>query len=270
MSLLLCRQEHVKRPFYVESLGIHLYSIQELAYVIYHYPLLSLDDFINEGFLEFMRDELNQGFLALKIERWLKSSEDPDEVLSMILQESDYFTPAEMNRYRQQLAAIRKKHPAEYKKLKADELFSVRQYGRASRLYTELLEYPADSYVNEVFTARIWNNMGSCYARMFRMDKAMEAYARSYAIHPQPKVLEQMYCLTRLNQQLTLGSRFEALITAEMRQVWDADIQDAQEHAAAQEAVLQVEELFARDPIKRQAGEAQLLGRWKKEYRAMV
>ena len=31
MSLLLCRQEPVKCPYYVEALDLHLYSSQELC-----------------------------------------------------------------------------------------------------------------------------------------------------------------------------------------------------------------------------------------------
>ena len=34
MSLILCRQEPVTVPLYIEDLGIHLYSSQELCYVI--------------------------------------------------------------------------------------------------------------------------------------------------------------------------------------------------------------------------------------------
>ena len=65
MSLLLCRQEHVKRPYFVEAMGVHLYSSQELSYVIFNHPLLVLDDFIDERLLTFLREELNQGFWLL-------------------------------------------------------------------------------------------------------------------------------------------------------------------------------------------------------------
>ena len=37
MSLLLCRQEQVEHPYFIEELGIHLYSSQELCYVIYNH-----------------------------------------------------------------------------------------------------------------------------------------------------------------------------------------------------------------------------------------
>ena len=47
MSLILCRQEPVASPYFVEELGVHLYSSQELNYVIYHHPLLVMEDFVN-------------------------------------------------------------------------------------------------------------------------------------------------------------------------------------------------------------------------------
>ena len=58
MSLILCRQEPVKIPLYIEDLGIHIYSSQELCYVIYNNPLLVLEDFIDKRLTEFLRSEL--------------------------------------------------------------------------------------------------------------------------------------------------------------------------------------------------------------------
>ena len=103
MSLLLCSQEYARRPLYVELLGIHLFTPQELSYVIYHYPLLVLDGFINDSLLEFLREELNMGLLAVKLERWLKRQEKLDEALLLILQESGYYSGAEIGRFKHRL-----------------------------------------------------------------------------------------------------------------------------------------------------------------------
>ena len=69
MSLILCRQEPVKIPLYIEDLGIHIYSSQELCYVIYNNPLLVLEDFIDSRLTEFLRDRkstrLNSSHVAL-------------------------------------------------------------------------------------------------------------------------------------------------------------------------------------------------------------
>ncbi len=270
MSLLLCRQENVKRPYYVETLGIRIYSSQELSYVIYHYPLLVMEDFVGESLLEFMREELNQGFLALKVERWLKSGEDPDEALILILQECDYYRPGEISHYRQQLTSLRKKHPAEFKKLLADELFSMRQYGRALNLYRELLEFPRDEYVDDLFLGRIWNNLGSCYARMFQTKRAFEAYGYAYSRAPEEQILKQIYWLTKLDRGLKLGERLGALITEEKTRQWDQFMDEARAQAVQSETVKQMEEIFGQEEDARREKESELLHNWKQEYRGMI
>ena len=270
MSLWLCRQEQVHHPFYVENLNIHLHSSQELSYVICQYPLMVMDGFVDENLLEFLREELDLGFLALKLERWLASHEDPDEALVMILQECDYYTSAEIARYRQKLTELRRKHPAEYRKMKADELFAMHQYGRAAKVYQELLESPKDSYVNEVYEGRIWNNLGSCYARQFRMQEAFDAYERAYNKLGKEEVLQSLYCLTKLDDSLTMGDRMKALMTEDLQKVWDGRFAQVQEQAGQSDAVGQLEDMFQRDSIRRQAGAASMIHRWKQEYRNMV
>ena len=101
MSLILCRQEPVKIPLYIEDLGIHIYSSQELCYVIYNNPLLVLEDFIDSRLTEFLRSELRMPFLAEKIEKWMESRGATEEILYLILQECNYYSPKEQVAYRQ-------------------------------------------------------------------------------------------------------------------------------------------------------------------------
>lgn len=270
MSLLLCRQELVRHPFYVEVLGIHLYSSQELCYVIYNHPLLALDGFLSEFLLAFLRDELNLGFLAMKLERWLKSGENPSDALVMILQECDYYKPVEINRFKQQMTGIRRMHEAEYRKRKADELFTLHQYGRAVEQYQELLDFPADSYVDDMFIGRIWNNLGACYARMFQLERAFAAYEKAYGKTGERQALERIYELTLIDGRLAMGERLDLLVTQELRDDWEARIKAAREKASQSDQVKEIEELFKKDPIKRHAGAAKLIARWKQEYRSMV
>lgn len=270
MSLLLCRQEHVSHPYYIESLGVHLYSFQELSYVIYHYPLLVMDGFVGESLYAFLRDELNQGFLALKMERWIKSGENPDEALILLLQECAYCTPGEIAKFKVQLESLRAKHPAELLKLKADELFGLRQYGRAVELYEELLEYPSDGYVDDKFRGRIWNNLGSACARMFQLEKALEAYEKAYLRMTDPQILGQIYQLTQIDNRLKPGDRLSALMTEELKRAWDERRKAAREAAAEAEPVKALETLFQKDSIRRRAGETELIRAWKQEYRSMV
>ena len=199
MSLRLCRSEKVKNPYYVSFLGMHLYSSQELAYVIYHYPLLVMDCLVNESLLDFLREELNMGFLALKLENWEKSGEDPDEMLIFLLQESDYYSQNEISEYRQTLSGYRKQPPAEMKKLKADALFGMRQYGKAVRLYQEILDDLQEETGSDELAAAVWNNLGACYGRMFLFARAAEAYEKAYNRSGSRECLRSLYWIEKLD-----------------------------------------------------------------------
>ena len=68
MSLILCRHEPVRHPYYIERLGIHIASSQELCYVIYNNPLLAMEGLINDNLITFIRTELDMAFLAGKLD----------------------------------------------------------------------------------------------------------------------------------------------------------------------------------------------------------
>ena len=135
MSLILCRQEPVRHPFYIERLGVHIASSQELCYIIYQNPLLVLDGFVDDRLIEFIRSELGLSFLAGKLEAWQRSGENQDELPIVILQECCYYTAKEIAAYRQKLAAFRKMNAAEFRKETADYYFRLRQFGTAIYYY---------------------------------------------------------------------------------------------------------------------------------------
>ena len=58
MSLILCRYEPVKHPYFIERLGIHIMSSQELCYILYNHPLLAMDGFIDQALIQFIEEEL--------------------------------------------------------------------------------------------------------------------------------------------------------------------------------------------------------------------
>ena len=131
MSVILCRQKRAGNPYYIEGLGIHIYSAQELCYAVYHHPLLFMDGFVDGNLLEFVREELGMGFAAARLEQRQKSGDRSEELLFQLMQECDYYTTMELNKLRQTFAALKKLPPLEYAKEKADYLAEYKQYGKA-------------------------------------------------------------------------------------------------------------------------------------------
>lgn len=270
MSVILCKREQVSHPYFLETLGIQVYTSQELCYVIYHHPLLAMEDFVNQSLIDFIRNELDMGFTALKMERRIKGGENPDETLLLFLKECDYYTSAEINHLRQRISGFRKLSFLEYAKRKADYLFDFKQYGKAIASYEKILEDVRFPRMDVRFQGRIWNNLGTCYARIFQFQNAMEAFEQAYEKTEDSTVLERIYHLVRLNQGLSLNEAYRLTITAEKKAAWEQDLQEAKEKAKDSREQEKIKELFTKDPIKRMEGAAKMVDNWKQEYRGMA
>lgn len=266
MSLILCRQEPVKHPYYFEGLGVRLYSSQELCYVIYNNPLLVMEGFVDNALIEFIRDDLDMAFLALKLVKWQQSGEDGDELLALILHECDYYNGAEVSRFRQKLSSYRRMPEAEFLKERADYLFSRKQYGKSAAEYQKILDLPKGNRGSEVFQAKIYNNLGASYARLFMTDKAYLAYQKSFDLVKSSEVLKRICHLSQWNPGLVISERLKVLITEELLQESGQDRKEAEEKAEQADSLLELDKLFQKDPIKRFQGAGELVQKWKQEY----
>ncbi|MEG2122933.1 MAG: hypothetical protein RSC13_04380 [Clostridium sp.] len=270
MSLILCRQEPCKHPYYIERLGLHISSSQELCYVLYNNPLLIMDGFINNPLIYFIREELAMPFLAGKLETWKKSGEDTDEMIFIILQECCYYTSKEITKFRQLISAYRRMSPPEFTKETADYYFSLKQYGTAVTYYEKILDDWRLKSLSDEFTAKVWNNIGAAYAGIFWFEKALSAYDMSYNFKKSLDTLKRIYQISLLNPELSLKERYRTLITDSQKENWAKELQETKEKAKEQNTVKEVEELFNKDSIKRITGAGELLGKWKQEYRKMI
>lgn len=269
MSVVVCRQKRANRPYYLEGLGVNIYTCQELCYAIYHHPLLFVDGIVNQALLDFIRDEFDMGFVVARMEQRMKSGEKPEEVLFVFMQECHYYTTGELNKLRQTMTVLRRLPAFEYAKRKADYLVQFKQYGRAIAGYEEILAED-DERADDQFLSRVWNNLAACYARVFQFGKAMEAYDKAYEKRKDLIILERMYHLTKLNPGMELKERYRSVVSGELMEKWDKDFEKARGQAKEAQEVKQIRRLFEKDSVKRMEGAAKLVEEWKQEYRGMA
>ena len=270
MSLILCRHEPVEHPYYIDVLGIHIHSSQELCYVIYNHPILVMDDFMDELLIEFIRRELDMDYLAGRMEKLIETGSRSEDVLMLFLSECDYYSDKEIQKFKQTVAALRALHPAEYEKERADYMFRARQYGKAAQRYTKVLEYPKDKKVDDLFLARVYNNLGASYAMMFQFRRALASYDKAYGLGKDLDVLKRIHFLSVFSPELDVKERYQSIFTEELRSRWKKEMDAASLDAGQDEEVRALRALFKKDPIKRINGAAQMVQRWKQEYRMMV
>ena len=270
MSLILCRQEPVTSPYYIEELGIHIYSSQELCYVIYNHPLLVMEDFVDNGLAEFLRSELRMPFLAERIEKWLDGRGASDELLFLILQECAYYSPQEQARYRQLVTNLRKISVDEYAKRRADYHYSLGLFGKAISMYEKILESGKEKHLSGEFKSKIWNNIAACYTKLFCFQKAMYAYDCAWNEKSDKAFLKRMYFLTLMEPELEIKDRYRELIEKEDTCAWNVEAQANFDEAANAGEVIRLQQLFEKDPIKRISGATEIINDWKYRYRKMI
>ena len=270
MSLILCRQEQVTFPYYIEELGVHIYSSQELCYVIYNHPLLVMENFVDDRLAEFIRTELRMPFLAERIEKWLDSRGMSDDLLFLILQECDYYSPQEQARYRQMVNNLRKISDDEYAKRRADYFYGLSLYGKAISMYEKILESAKERQLTGEFKGKIWNNIAACYTKLFCYQKAMYAYDCAWNEKSERIYLKRMYFLTLMEPELEMKERYREMIEKEETAAWDQEAQEILEEVKHAASVTRIHQMFEKDPIKRMASASELVNDWKYRYRKMI
>ncbi|MCI8512918.1 MAG: hypothetical protein HFE83_13170 [Lachnospiraceae bacterium] len=235
MSLLLCRQEPVENPFYIEELGLYLYSSQELSYVIGNHPLLVMENFVDDRLILFLRSELRMPFLAERLEKWIKGRGPSDELLFQILADCAYYSPQEQTKFRQQVTAYRKLAAHEYEKKRADYFYSLGLYGKAASMYERILEAAREKGLSGEFRGKIWNNIAACYTKLFCFQKAMHAYDCAWNEDEKTEYVKRMYFLTRMQPGIEVKERYLERMSETAKAEWDPEWQAAGEGAGTQE-----------------------------------
>ena len=78
-------------------------------------------------------------------------------------------------------------------KYKADEMFQNENYWAAASEYERILSIRQSSKLNVTFYAHVWNNLASCYARLFLFEKAAVCFENAYKFDKIEEYQEKAY-----------------------------------------------------------------------------
>lgn len=264
MGLLLCtrRAEH---PFYYEKLDVNLWSIQELSYVIYRYPVILPADMVDRKLTAWLRDELHMGILAARLEQYMNTAEDGDseeKLLLMILRESNYYTQQEIASFEAEHRRLRHIDRNQFYELLGDAYFRMGRYGRAIEAYTESLHFQDDIHVKM--------KLGNAYVTVMQYRRAAEAYEQVFVETNATEPLRKLYFISRLEPSVQTIEKYTNHIEAEMLADWEKQYDNVLTEAEDSEHVRKVEEIYQKDRDAFRKEAKLLLTKWKREYREKV
>lgn len=177
----LCAGKEAKHPFYVESAGISLYSIEEVCYFLYHNLYLAGEALFVPEFYKWLRKELGLNDLALRLEKAQKDFVSMENLCFPIVREANYLSYEEKKKFSSRLSVYQREPRTIHLKKKADAMVESGLYMRAINVYQIILNLDEKS-MPESFSGTIWYNMGCTYSYLFQNEKALECFRTAYEL----------------------------------------------------------------------------------------
>ena len=266
-SVLLCRNRQVNEPYYVQELGIMLYSAEELSYYIYHNATLIEEDFLDERLFRFIGQELAMEDLEHKLRKW-KAQAELSELLLVILQDIHYYDSDELYTFREKLRQESQKKPPVRMREKAELLIEHGRLSAADLTLRKLLGGNAPELADPAFAGRIYYLLGIVNARQYLWQEAAEYMSLAYERLGDDRTAKKLYQIRLADPGVTLPVMPEP--DEQQRFMWESEFRriqtDAEDTGSAKDAA----EWFDKDNIRRAAGLRDLVKTWKDQYRQSV
>lgn len=236
-TVMICSRPLAKTPYYIESMGIRLYSMEELAFFLYQNVYLVDKRMLGERLVDWIHTEIGNAELAERLKKGAEAGSSLQNMILTILRSVDYYSEEELNRLSSKMKILNTYQEQERLKLRADEFFNNGNYQAAIYEYEKILDIRQSDRLGVEFYAHVWNNLGVCYCRLFLFGKATRAFRTSYQYQKDPDVLSQYVYAMRLglseedfDQAMELQNiRREQL--EELREGYDKILAEAQERA---------------------------------------
>ncbi len=193
---ILCQIPRAEHPWYLNNIGLNIYSVEELEYFICNNLPLVDESVVCEGFALWVGEELKQPALSRKLLRILDGPYTDIDFVLAFLKESCFMNSKELQALSQQLQELADKPEAVQLKTKADTLVKHEKYSKAIDYYREALLSKEQGNMGSQFAGTIYNNLGCVYARLFLMEEACECFRLSYEyLHTFPVLKRYLFSI---------------------------------------------------------------------------
>ncbi len=259
----LCTVRPAKHPFFVESIAVNLYTVEELCYFLYKNMYLVDETIVSDTLTRWIAEELGLGETALKMEQALKKSDSLSEFLLPLFQDTRYLEPVETRLFQRALDSLSSGPAWVRLKKKADALAQNARFGEAQNSYYLALKCSEEQKNSEEMTefrAAIWYCLGSVCMQLFEYEDGCSAFLKAVRLSE-----HEAYRLAYLKAlKLTLPSeKYEA----RLEELRSEDLWTEMDETLVQQAEHLVDEALRQLAAARDGDAEEMLQQVIREYR---
>ena len=197
-GIRLSRTGRTERPFYVSSISVNLYSVEELLYFLHKYPALIDDGIRSPELTRWLASEFGLGDTAVRMDRGLRLGKTDGDFLLPLFRDTGYLSSAELRRYTGVLDALGKAPWPERLMKKADALMRNGRYQQAVAATYQAEESAPGA--DPDFLASLYCGRGAALMQLMAMEEAAAAYEKAYRLSPSEERLKVLLCALRITK----------------------------------------------------------------------
>ncbi len=180
-KLILCHSALATNPYFFSALGLNVYSIEELCFLLKENACILDEDVLDPVLCDFLIEEADMPNLGNKLKEELSEGVSVGEFIMTILEDSMFFNEDELSEVKQALVDSAGLDRSRKHKKRGDNMLRGGKYALALDEYRYILDSIERDYDRELY-ATILHNMGTAYARMFLLKEASECYNEAYEL----------------------------------------------------------------------------------------
>ena len=244
-ELLFCHAPIAALPYYIEELGINIYSMEELCYFIAGNVFLLDDSFMNEELCTWIEKQMGAYKLAENLRNVIHAGRRLSVFVDLILEDTCYYSKAEIDNIVSVLEQLEQKTGFECSKMRADQLMEKEKYLAAIYAYRKLLESEEAKETDALLKGNVWHNLGTAYARLFLFGEAAACYENAYELNQTyESVREALLCYCYMDDEEKLQQKCaQYYIDEHAIENLKKDQKDAKEDARIKEFDQRLEEI---------------------------
>ena len=188
-GIRLCSPQ-AKIPYHIEDMELNIYSVEELAYYLYHTVFFVDTGFFNERLTEYIRTGLELPGLAAKLKHSMELKNSFSDLVMLVVRESQYYEEDELKQLQKNLDIIRSKRLKERMKVRAELLYQGGKLAGANEIYNNILSEKGQPVLmtgnqeHDEFYGSIYLGLGKIKVRMFYFAEAAEDFKKAYILYP--------------------------------------------------------------------------------------
>ena len=179
-DLILCKNPLAGTPFFMDSYGINIYSLEEFSHLAFRHPDMMSEDIMSKEFTDWIALEMQLPILKRELDDLIAEGTSLHIFVGRVLSFCGYLTEAEKRKTIDRITALENKSEAEIRKIRADRLLNTDRLSDAVLEYTSILEDSKKLKLSVPAEGDIFYNLGVCFARMFFFSEAKKCFTSAF------------------------------------------------------------------------------------------